>query len=122
MIYLPHPQFDFEESSGGGIVGYANSNEISPLSHIEPWNIDPDKVNSKFEKARSGYWEGRYFPSPDACYCFLREDGNEFAIRFLGNKKVDILGYFIISGQAGYPGTWSCFNEFKIWIEVQCPR
>ena len=89
MIYLPHPKFDFEEARHL-MVGNCNS-----------FPIDAKKIIKRFPEAKSDYWEyaRHYGPS----YCFVREDGAEFAIRFIRNYDLyygddlcygDVIGYF----------------------------
>lgn len=118
MIYLPHPTFNFEKASKGGIVGLvpigSKGSRLYHKSGYSIWNVDVKKIISKFKKARSGYWEGRHFKHPDTTYCFLREDGFEFAVRFIrADKKWDILGYW--HAPQGVVA-WHV-REFKLWLE-----
>lgn len=103
MIYLPHPSFNFEDKEirGGGIVGTC-SGAVKPayLYGFLGNPINADEVIKRFPKAKSDYWENCKCSGPS--YCFVREDGAEFAIRFLkngGQKKFgdsygDVIGYW----------------------------
>jgi len=91
MIYLPHPKFDFE-TARHLMVGNCNS-----------FPIDAKKIIKRFPEAKSDYWEYarqtiQYY---GLSYCFVREDGAEFAIRFIRNYDLydygdygDVIGYF----------------------------
>lgn len=137
MIYLPHPSFNFEISDGGGAVGFVPFNEwwqhhntgeglsgwVNSRVFMPMWNIDITKVISKFDKARSGYWEGKHYSSPDTSYCFLREDGCEVAVRFIkANGRWDIIGYWVELDKSPFLISYiRILSEFKIWLENQCP-
>ena len=150
MIYLPHPLFDFENSQGG-IIGYAKYAKPIKLILGRPykpsqiigtddriWNINVDKVVSKFYKARFTTSFRSKALADTQSYGFLREDGNEFAIRFLRSQHIvmdgewgqaiAVVGYWVYSatastkvGPAIKPEDINKFNEFKIWLETECP-
>jgi hypothetical protein len=124
------------------VIEYPGKDEwVNSRVCVSLWNIDVQKVISKFEKARSSYWEGRYYKPPDTTYCFLREDGCECAVRFIKANKYrwDIVGYWIdvglkedlgvgvphhsgIVNDEGNIRPVNVINEFKIWLEAQCPK
>jgi len=131
MIYLPHPTFDFEGANGGSVSGFVPKNgKVSEpvwqtanrnLFFLPIWEIDVNNVISKFDKARSSYWEGRYYKSPDTTYCFLREDGHEFAIRLINaDQKWDIITYSRCKPMSS-PVIERPSDEFKIWLERVAP-
>jgi hypothetical protein len=102
-IYIPHPNFKFEEASGGGhVIGCVNNYEdfkqmILVDDHpfqYEKWHLlNPDKVYSKFKDA--SIERERHGLRSDISFSFLREDGAEFSIRFLNNTNIDVIGYWI---------------------------
>jgi hypothetical protein len=100
MIYLPHPNFKFEGSEGGGCVGYLNPDNkikdwVKQFSHLGHYNVDLDKLISKFDKYRSYYWDGvKRLERTSISFGFLREDGNEVAIRVIENAAHDLVGYW----------------------------
>lgn len=100
MIYLPHPNFEFEGSEGGGCVGYLNPNNqikdwVKQYSYLSHYTLDIDKLISKFDKYRSYYWDGNLrLKRTSISFGFLREDGNEIAIRIIENKAHDLIGYW----------------------------
>jgi hypothetical protein len=132
MIYLPHPTFNFEEALGGHIIGCVNNYEyfkqIVYVDHrfqYEKWHLlNPDKIYSKFEKALTKGVTGVLFESESRYYwadwpitfSFLREDGAEFSIRFLNNKNIDVIGYWIVDDEE--PGTRypRSYFDFLEWL------
>ena len=138
MIYLPHPTFDFEGANGGSVSGFVPdpsgdglrwADEVDRwqadnknLIYLPIWKIDVNKIISKFDKARSSYWEGRHYKSPDTTYCFLREDGHEFAIRLIKSNVLDRLlqKWDIITYSRGLHILHNIV-EFKIWLERVAP-
>lgn len=107
MIYLPHPEFKFEGSEGGGCLGYLNPENnltqwIKEYSCLQHYSVDVEKLISKFKKHKTSYWEtsivrGNMYRSRSKGECsfgFLREDGNELAIRIILNQNKDLIGYW----------------------------
>lgn len=107
MIYLPHPKFDFDDVDviDGGIVGvcYPNSLENCPIPGLhykgnEIIQINAETVINRFSKAISLYWCKNRTQS--VTLGFIREDGAEFAIRFLKSTVFapdgfgEIIGYW----------------------------
>jgi len=133
MIYLPNPYFIFEKSNGGGIAGMVLLEGESEMRETfkgcdfleqavsELWRVNIQDVILKFDKARSSYWEGRHYKAPDTTYCFLREDGAEFAVRFIkaNGLRWDVVGYW--AGIDSWETAKSPITEFKDWLEAQCP-
>lgn len=129
MKYIPNPTFDFdhEEASGGGVLTFVNSQYYEPPIKI---NIDYNKIRSKFPESISNYWG-----KEKDCFAFLREDGCEFAIRFILNKNIDVIAYwrmFIeeypkikatqkgILGEIPYKKGREEFIKFMRWLESEC--
>ena len=136
LIYLPHPHFNFETMpiSASGRVGLLVSYHHGTLSMKAPpqvkvwsnldyaeysfasyaWKIDFNKLMSKFEKARSANFSSPLYPT----YCFVREDGNEFAIRFfLKDNNINIRCWV----RRTRPRLVNLIHEFKTWLEIECP-
>lgn len=119
MIYISHPAFKFEGASGGHVIGCVNNcNVFNTMVYVdhpfqyEKFNLlNPDRIYSKFEKAKNPY-ENPY----DIAFSFLREDGAEFAIRFLNNINIDIIGYWIVEEEE--PGTRypRSYYDFLEWL------
>lgn len=126
MIYIPHPTFNFENSEGGHVIGCVNHYDAfrnmivveSDFEYEKFHLLQPDRVFSKFEKAISPSrpWRFGYHPG---LVSFLREDGSEFAIRFLHNKNIDVLGYWIVDDdnndkrrKGRYPRSYYDFLEW----------
>jgi len=95
--------------------------DVLELAAASLWRVNVQDVISKFDKARSSYWEGRYYKAPDTTYCFLREDGAEFAVRFIraDSWRWDVIGYW--AGIESWNTEKSPMIEFKAWLEDQCP-
>lgn len=126
MIYLPHPTFNFEEALGGRVIGCVNNcNVFNTMVYVDhPFQyenfhlLNPERIYSKFEKATSSYWAGWPIGGPISQYTFsfLREDGAEFSIRFLNNKNIDVIGYWIVDDEE--PGTRypRSYFDFLEWL------
>jgi|GEM_PF-5760926 len=84
MIYLPNPCYNFESSSSGFVA------QLNPL--LESSAVNLDKLCKVFKRARSNYWDSTI--SKGETFCFIREDGAEFAIRILKNSSLDVIGYW----------------------------
>lgn len=138
MIYLPHPTFKFDGLYNGdshGVIGYlkvpTDPNWPYVVKEMTHYKIDLDKMFSKFEKARSSYWQSKKRVShiPDPTFCFVREDGHELAIRFIRNEKIEVVGYWTLNLDlliAPHPGFRSTelpeqFVQFTNWLEKECP-
>lgn len=98
MIYLPHPKFDFEDVDviNGGILGVCYPSPPSARWHFLP--VNAETVINRFPKAISLYWCKNKTQS--VTLGFVREDGAEFAIRFLKSTVFaphgfgEIIGYW----------------------------
>jgi hypothetical protein len=132
MKYIPNPTFNFDhkEVAGGGVLTFVNSQFYEPPIKI---NIDCNKIRSKFpESIISNYWS-----KDKDCFAFLREDGCEFAIRFILNKNIDVVAYWRmlieieedpkikatqkgILGEIPYNKGREEFIKFIRWLESEC--
>lgn len=125
MIYIPHPNFNFYRCGGGGIVGYVNEPDFAKIGVTLDWlrqyKINVDQMFSKFEKARSSAWEGRHAPPPDPTFCFVREDGEQLAIRFIRNEHKDIVAYWKLNQEPRCLLPPPQYIEFLSWLEQVCP-
>lgn len=125
MIYLPNPKFDFENCEGGGIL-----TQLFPTKYIANTrgievNLDFTRLLSKFKNAQSNYFDNTRCPS--WTFCFLREDGAEFALRVIPNTFMDVIGYW---KDLLYPGddlsygktfdyAMNEYTKFLRWLEPQ---
>lgn len=97
MIYLPHPSFNTDKADGGWIIGAVNIKHPVYSKHVKFENfhiLHPRRIKAKFEKSSFQYAPGFSRFASDFIFGFLREDGDEFAIRFINNQNIDILGYW----------------------------
>jgi len=90
MIYIPHPTFNFEKSDGGWVIGSVFGSSFS-FYGTNIFSGFPRPENIKIHvNAISSYWNVRKYRT----YSFVREDGKEFAARFIFNANVDVIGYW----------------------------
>lgn len=105
MIYLSHPKFDFEDVDiiDGGIVGvcFDPIRDNFPIGYVPGFldvPVNAESIINKFPESISLYWAKNRTQS--VSLGFVREDGAEFAIRFLKhtvfspNGFGEILGYW----------------------------
>lgn len=92
MIYLPHPNYNFEDEKGRSGAVAQLERRLSWLGGLIDTNLNLDLVCKVFPSARSNYWENTI--TKGDTFCFLREDGAEFAIRVIPNVHMDVMGYW----------------------------
>lgn len=145
MIYLPNPKFQCDVSAGGGEV--AHSPPFKPTTPAEKFlmhkssmlvNIDVNKLNSKFEKAKCNQNTAVQVMTmlrlPDVetlnLFGFVREDGCEFGIGPVRQQfRWEFWGFWNIPFHLS-PSDWQTFGltwipthtvEFLQWVEKECP-
>ena len=89
MIYIPHPTFNFEKNDGGWVIGSVFGSIPFIGDYIFFGLQRPEKIKGHFN-AISSY----YNPLKYRTYSFVREDGKEFAVRFIFNANVDVIGHW----------------------------
>lgn len=115
MIFLPHSKFDFDDVGviSGGIIGVCcpiinpppyNDNSQScrlasgTIPEIRTFPVNVERLINRYPEAISLYWLRNKTQS--VSLGFVREDGAEFAIRFLKstvfvpNGYGEIIGYW----------------------------
>lgn len=132
MIYLPHPKFDFDGVGviSGGIIGVcftqwhnAGPPAVNRLA-IPLVDVDVESVINRFPKAISLYWLRNKTQS--VSLGFVREDGAEFAIRFLKstvfapNGYGEIIGYWKDIVWSREPNTLAV-TPLSVWPDDVAP-
>lgn len=106
MIFLPHSKFDFDDVISGGIIGVCcpiinpplyNDNSQScrlasgTIPEIRTFPVNVERLINRYPEAISLYWCKNKTQS--VSLGFVREDGAEFAIRFLKSTIFAPNGY-----------------------------
>lgn len=119
MIYLPHTKFDFDRAQGGFIVGTGSPTGNVAHSEVLIQNsISSKAIIKKFSHCVCD--SRRWKRCPSIALGFLREDGFEFAIRFISNPNIDVIAYWISPSPdiiVGRPAERIQYKEFLDWLE-----
>jgi len=119
LKYIPNPRFNFEEADFGGyIFTWVNRIENYENPPLET-NLTPAKILSRFPKSITNYFKGGRAGGKD-CFCFLREDGSEFAIRFINNEHMDIIPYWSLFIKEDREKGQEEFIKFMDWLQQEC--